>query len=367
MAINAQGWVSFGSRAEGTPPEISVNRSDNQQVSFTVNLSGMYVESKNETSGVYKRLSLPECGVTGEVGSPEIPVVTKMLAIPECSEILYTVTLSGKQTFANYTVYPVPAYEAHTNNDGNVQWKRINNPQQIDNITADYLIICANAFFSGNQPHDEVKRIANHRAQYNGFDIMILNVEDIISDGMGFFYEGQLKIPIDTTYKKEQRIRTCIRTIYETGTARNTLDGKLGYVLLIGEVGTENSGMPSSYDHGVSSNPEMTSDYYFSCITKGSNGIYDRFGDLFIGRFCVPNNLNTGDNGGLTRLHNIIEKTIYFETEYHNQPWKKHVVFANDERSATSVNQVSGQIVLFPTAAMSLLRIASLIFKIAIF
>jgi len=82
-AINAQEWISFGGKAAGTPPEVSVSRSDNQQVSFTVGVSGMYVETKNEASGVYKRLSMPQCNVMGAVGSPEIPVITRMVAIPE--------------------------------------------------------------------------------------------------------------------------------------------------------------------------------------------------------------------------------------------------------------------------------------------
>jgi len=76
-AVTAQNWVSFGTRAEGAPPEITVLRSDNQQVKFTVSLSGMYVEQRQEASGVYKRLSMPECGVAGAVGSPEIPKLIK--------------------------------------------------------------------------------------------------------------------------------------------------------------------------------------------------------------------------------------------------------------------------------------------------
>jgi len=104
-AATAQEWISFGSRAEGSPPEISVQRNDNQQVSFTVGLSGMYVETRNEEGSVYKRLAMPQCRTMGEVGSPEIPVVTKMVAIPECSEIVYNVTMSGVQTFSNYVVF----------------------------------------------------------------------------------------------------------------------------------------------------------------------------------------------------------------------------------------------------------------------
>ncbi|MCL2511018.1 MAG: C25 family cysteine peptidase [Bacteroidales bacterium] len=424
---NAQEWVSFGSRAEGSPPEISVQRNDNQQVSFTVGLSGMYVESRNEAGSVYKRLSMPECQTMGEIGSPEIPVVIKMVAIPECSDIVYSVTMSGVQTFSNYVVYPVPdqppcegdetfmmnsiaysqnQYQPSTNyeelnigalrsqryvqlelhpvqynpvtqtltvatemevtlsfvnattpvnvgvgifnnvatntmvnfvdqgitaaiNDkafeksgfqpGTVQWKRLSTPSDVENITADYLIICADVFFSGSQPHTEVQRIANHRKQYNGFDVLILNADDIISDAVGFSYEGQFETQPTDEYKKEQRIRTCIRTIYETGTANHTMDGKLAYVLLIGDVDEGNTGMPTSYDHN---NGAYASDYYYSCITKVPNtDIYDDYGDLFIGRFGVPNNLVFGNDphdprSGAPRLKNMVTKTINYEQDW---------------------------------------------------
>jgi len=444
VAANAQEWVSFGSRAEGAPPEVSVSRSDNQQVSFTVGLSGMYVESKNETGGLYKRLSMPQCQKMGAVGSPELPVVTQMVAIPECSDVNVVVTMSGVQTFSNYLVYPVPMQEVRNNEDGTVyvaevftqdvavygqnalmpveaysvletgalrsqrymrielhpvqynpvtqtlsvatemevtltfvnattpvnanlgifnnvatntmvnytdqgikasindkafekggfqqgevKWKRLSTASEVNNLTADYLIICANAFFSGGKPHDEIMRLANHRAQYNGFDVWVLNAEDIISDGVGFTYEDNTIPPI---FKKEQRIRTCIRTIYETGTAHHTMDGKLAYVLLVGDVDggqTGNNGMPSSYDHDLWINQVYASDYYFSCITK-TNGQYDEVGDLYIGRFCVPNNLNTdGNYPGLTHLHNMVTKTIDYETELKpNGTFKKRTTLA---------------------------------------
>ncbi|MCL2041817.1 MAG: hypothetical protein FWG84_07250, partial [Bacteroidales bacterium] len=101
-------WIGFGSRAEGAPPEVTISRSDNQEVSFGISLSGMSVETRNEASGSYKRLSMPQCQVMGEVGSPELPVVIQMIAIPECSDMNLTVSMSGQQTFTGYTVYPVP-------------------------------------------------------------------------------------------------------------------------------------------------------------------------------------------------------------------------------------------------------------------
>jgi len=81
-----------------------------------------------------------------------------------------------------------------------------------------------------------------------------------------------------------------------------------------------NLGMPSSYEYGIT----KPSDYYFSCITK-ENEVYDNSGDLYIGRFCVDNNLVNG----LTELHNIVEKTIFFESEYSFGVWRTNVAHAN--------------------------------------
>jgi hypothetical protein len=210
---------------------------------------------------------------------------------------------------------------------GDVKWKRVWDEWDLKNITADYLIICSETFYPrypwNAEPHPDILALANHRAQYNGFNVMILSAEDIISDDTELSYEGNPNDPDPQQwdrYKKEQRIRTCIRMIYETGTAHHTMDGKLGYVLLVGDVDDGNTGMPTSYDHkelNADFYGSHASDYYFSCITKDASGIYDPYGDVFIGRFCVPNNLNTvGNDAGLTRLHNMVTKTIDYEQKW---------------------------------------------------
>lgn len=130
--------------------------------------------------------------------------------------------------------------------NGNVQWITLTDPSQADDIVADYLIICAEPFFDPNNPNSEVLRIANHRATYNGFDVAILNANNVISDELGFSYEGYP----EPEFKKEQRIRTCIRRIYEGANAQHTYDGKIGYVLLIGDSEYQtNLGMPTSFNH----------------------------------------------------------------------------------------------------------------------
>ena len=50
-----------------------------------------------------------------------------------------------------------------------------------------------------------------------------------------------------------------------------------------------------------------------------TNGTYDIVGELFIGRFCVDNDLQ---GGGLTELHNMVNKTIYYESEATFGGWR---------------------------------------------
>lgn len=418
----AQSWVSF-TNATPEAPIVNLTGSDNQSVSFTVEVCGMYKQDITEGSETFQRVSIPSHGSLKIQGEPELPVIRQLIAIPECTNVTLSVNISGQTTFSNYNIYPVPALQEVQNADGtvymeevftkdaaayaqnlylpgvnaeivstgylrdqkyaevfiypvqfnpvlgqltvyknyqlilsftnpstavnlntgifnnvatntmlnyvssgirasindnvqgngNVQWITLTDPAQADDIVADYLIICAEPFFEPNNPNSEVLRIADHRANYNGFDVAILNANNVISDELGFFYEDYP----DPDYKKEQRIRTCIRRIYEGSNAQHTYDGKLGYVLLIGDSDYPgNLGMPSSFDHnyGVA----FPSDYYYSCLTQDNTGAYDATGDLFIGRFAVDNNESTG----FTELHNIVEKTIFFETEYTFDDWR---------------------------------------------
>jgi parallel beta-helix repeat protein len=223
-------------------------------------------------------------------------------------------------SFLNYVSSGITAViNDNMNGNGNVQWLTITDPAQSDYIVADYLIICSEPFFEPSNPNSEVLRLANFRAAYNGFDVVILNANNIISDAVGFYYEGYP----DPEFKKEQRIRTCIRRIYEGANAQHTYDGKLGYVLLVGDTeSSSNLGMPTSYDntYPVPGGGFIPSDYYYTCVTS-EQGLYDDTGDLFIGRFCVDNNLSNG----LTELHNVVEKTIFYESEATLGGWRDEI------------------------------------------
>jgi tetratricopeptide (TPR) repeat protein len=412
MATNAQTWVAF-TQPNPEPVSIEVTTSTAQQVSFNVEVPGMFSQTIQQLGETYQRLQIPGADVSKEQGEPELPYIAKYVAIPECTDVQLSVNATGTTTFNNYTVYPAPAYQEVNNTDGtvyleevftksaaayadnrfvtgtdaevvsigylrdqkyalvhvyplqfnavtqqvvaktnftlslqftnattdvnintgifnnvathtlinyqngdmkatvndnverngNVQWVTLTSPADADNIAADYLIICADPFFEPGNPNSEVLRIANHRAQYNGFDVAIVNVYNVLD----LFIQTEPN-------QKERAIRRFTKAVYEGSNAQHTYDGKLGYVLLIGDVDAGNTGMPTSYDHAYSAafDPSdiVPSDYYFSCVTENQNS-FDQIGDLFIGRFSVDNNSN-----GIVGLHNIIEKTIRNETEF---------------------------------------------------
>ncbi len=204
--------------------------------------------------------------------------------------------------------------------DGDVEWVTLQTPEDASNIIADYLIICSDPFFEPENENSEVLRMAKHKAKYNHFDVAILNAQNIVSDNVGFAYT-------QNAHKYPQRIRECIKKVYNGAHANHTLDGKLAYVLLIGDAikndSTEATCMYTSHDPnpGHSHNTPYPSDYYYSCLTLNeSTGIYDRKGELFVGRFSVDNNDN-----GKTELHNMVEKTINFERRVDFSGWRNNI------------------------------------------
>jgi hypothetical protein len=103
----SQNWVALQS-VNPEEPVINVTHSNNQHVSLTFSLSGFYTKTITEAGVDYQRLSIPANTVAGNIGEPEIPVIKKFIAVPECSRINYSVQVNSVETLSNYRVYPVP-------------------------------------------------------------------------------------------------------------------------------------------------------------------------------------------------------------------------------------------------------------------
>ncbi len=221
----------------------------------------------------------------------------------------------AKNTLLNYQSDQIPVLPAEPAAiQGMVQWITMTDTAEAATIDADYLIITDHQFF---EPHSlSLLRIANHRASFNGFDIAIVDVQNILSPQLPFIYNTSTP-----QYINEQKIRSFIKRVYEGANAHHMYDGKLGFVLLVGDAlgNTAIAGVPAARDPALTSGIEYCdNDYYYSCITH-SNGNWDKNGDLFIGRFCADDE---------TELLNVVNKTCKYENEYNFDSWRKNNTLA---------------------------------------
>lgn len=387
-------------------PSIGIQESSCNRITFEVVFPGFYSVEKREGNQVFQRISMPGCGSFGNLGEAELPVLKKMIAVPEFSTANVAVNIKESETFYNYNIYPNPTYVVEELPDGGGTYPAeafaINNDYYSQNVSlpsthyvysqdgyfrsqrfievtlypfrynpvrqeilfakkievtitfdnpqpplqkntgifnkvassgfinyeadgksaiendmvfsrgtttyisgnvasnlpqnCDYLVIYDDMFNVNQQPHDEIKRLCEHRAFYNGFDVAAVSIKDVLNS-----------FPSNaTSYINETKLKNFIRSVYNQSNAKRTLDGKLGYVLLIGKplskylADTDNTKVPSSFKHGITSLTPIfsiiPSDYFLSCVSGK-----DSIGDLFIGRFSVTNN---------NELRNVTEKTI---------------------------------------------------------
>ena len=259
------------------------------------------------------------CPVTQQLSVIDKVTITLTFANPQ-GDIQQNVGLFNKVAAAAFINYQDNGVSAKTRGNpisGNVKYVALTDTAQACQIDADYLIITVPEFFNPFDLNSQLRRLAEHRVCYNGFSVAIVNVENIVSDALGFYYEEQDKPYPNYNYKREQRLRTFIKRVYEGKKAPNGLDGHVSFVLLVGDNYAGNMGMPTATEHGsiqYQLEGVCPSDYYFSCVTKKANGKYDDIGDLFIGRFSVEDE---------PQLSNMVEKTIFHETAYDPNPWRK--------------------------------------------
>jgi len=118
VQIRAQSvWVDFGTRSEALP-SANLLQSGKSGVSFSVQINGMRcreIEYQNQT---YQRLMIPDGERTGEEGLPEVPFITKLIAVPDCDDVVLSVIPSGEIQFSGYNVCPAPRYERKEWPDG---------------------------------------------------------------------------------------------------------------------------------------------------------------------------------------------------------------------------------------------------------
>ncbi|KAA0223565.1 hypothetical protein EDS67_25705 [candidate division KSB1 bacterium] len=397
-----QTWVPF-LQQEKTAPSVTLLTSNTNIVSFTVQINGMFADEKKVGDVAYRKLSIPDAEVMTEQGLPQVPMITKLIAVPDCDDVSISVVPSNELEFANYDVIPAPRYERKEWPDGSHSMAEVfeeNKPvyssdayfpgkygeivetgyvrgQKVarvaiypiqfnpagktlkvftdfniilsfigpsspvnkelgifrnmmhhvalnyelsgisastratevppDNslvkITAgsvnrvtdlsllvgpsampvDYLIITHSSLFNSSS----LTTLANHRRDYDGYDVVIVQVDAAGSNNDIYDFEdspGHIKYP-STPSTRYVSIRDFIRDVYLNGRANHTRDGHLGYILLVGDALLDDNSNPMVPANRYYTGFAEGGDYYYAC----TGGDSDNLQDLMYGRLSIGN------------------------------------------------------------------------------
>ncbi|MCK4360094.1 MAG: hypothetical protein KAW92_15405, partial [Candidatus Cloacimonetes bacterium] len=404
--VLADEWVNFNDRGESTPI-YDVIHSTNSFVEFEIEIPGMNSRNVDE----YQRVWIQENTRIDSVGFPEVPIVSYLIALPECDNVNISITLLDSVEIENMNIYPAPelveitengstyleeqfaintiAYNTDdyfpgysgelvekgavrdqhcirlrvypvqfnpvqqkiiayskiniemtfdnaigslnkdvgifnelcgsaminynsnglsasvssgSNRDGTWQWVE-DFPGQYINEPCDYLIITADSFFYNDSAKIWIDSLAQRRAEYNGFDVVIVKMEDI---------ENQI-----SGDEKDEMMKSLIKNTYNAENANNTYDGKLGYVLLFGDAYFGDD----LYDDCVPSYPYQDIlggyDVYFSQLTE-IGGYPDVYPDILLGRCPVDN---------AEQVANVCQKIIDYEPIPDTTSWLNKITF----------------------------------------
>jgi len=108
-----QEFIEFTS-SETTKPDYNVISSEDTLVEFDLQIPGIY---SNDVDS-FQRISIDDHTRTDSVGLPELPVVSFLVAIPECDHVNMEIDLVDSVKFSDMYIYPAPMMVLDTNQDG---------------------------------------------------------------------------------------------------------------------------------------------------------------------------------------------------------------------------------------------------------
>ena len=413
-AFAEEEWISFTGKGESAP-EYDIIYSTSSIVEFDVEITGM----KSKSIDIYDRINIPEHTKMDSVGFPEVPVVSYLIAIPECNSVDLNVTVLDSIVIDNMNIYPAPEWVEVNNGEysyleeqftinstayntdayfpgyagelvekgavraqhcirvliytmqfnpvlqkitaysrinismtfngasglvnedvgifnevcgasminyisnglnasvscgagrtipGSVKWLTDLDSlfMGYEGVYCDYLIITNEIFWEN--PY--IDSLAQKRANYNGFDVVIVKYLDIVTNITG--------------YDNSEKIRNLIRDTYFDGHAEHTYDSKIGYVNLFGDAyfgdDPTDDCVPT---HPYQNTPDTLGyDVYFSQLTELPNGDPDVCPDILLGRCSVDSE---------EQVENVCKKIIDYEPIPADSSWKDRMTFVNSD------------------------------------
>ena len=163
-------WVSFLQQTK-TKPTINLTSSNNNIVSFTVQINGMETSAKTISEVQYQSLSIPDCEIMSKEGSPQLPFITKLIAVPDCDNVSISVSNSNMLSFSDYEIIPAPRYEHKKLPDGRDQLVQVfEEDKSVYSNNADFPGKFGEIIETGYVRDQKVVRVAIYPIQFNPAD-----------------------------------------------------------------------------------------------------------------------------------------------------------------------------------------------------
>jgi hypothetical protein len=99
-------WISLNGGFDGEKPEAFVRQSNDLETIIEFTLHGFAEEEITEASGSFMTLSLPEYYTTLEIGRPQLPAISELVAIPGNTDMRISVIDSIVEILEGYEIYP---------------------------------------------------------------------------------------------------------------------------------------------------------------------------------------------------------------------------------------------------------------------
>ena len=159
---------------------------------------------------------------------------------------------------------------------------------------------------------NKLNEFAHWRAEYSGFDVAVVNVNDL----------GYWADPSDPVLNNDIIIKSFIEYVYNYWSAPHMSDNHTGYILLVGDTPFVATHTPRLCPSGGHCGDHAYDRWYGCFIRDDGTGHYigdeDYItADIMIGRFSVDD---------LNELYTNAEKTIQYEKNPEPGEWQKHVL-----------------------------------------
>ncbi|MEW6608576.1 MAG: C25 family cysteine peptidase, partial [bacterium] len=213
--------------------------------------------------------------------------------------------------FANVLKHTLLNYKPLTTRHLPLTTKRTGTVSYITNLkdpanSADYLIITSEGFYN----NEDLRRLAEHRAEYNGFNVAVVNTTSIYNE-----------FPI-TEKGTTTSIKDFIKYVYNNWSAPSMEDNHLGYVVIFGDGEKQYfSYVPPKFLREIYPYiGEPVADTWYVCINDESLSWEYWTMDIMIGRLPV-------ESGTDTKV--MVNKIIEYEKNPIPGKWRNKVLMVD--------------------------------------